>query len=900
MTISAVVAAAAVILGILPARLLAFGGRGSGLLLALLLAPLLLPRYLTYYAWSLLLNMNSPIGRWLMHDIARSQAFGLGISVLVLLLWQWPLASMMIARGWRRVDDQVWQAARLEANPLSRWRHVALPMMLPALALTACVCFMLALSESTTFELAGTRTIGNELERLYLESGSSQAVALAAWPSVAVSLLVAIGLWRRIRLWSVEPALSHITPPRAAVWFTAGMLVISIGGPVALLAVNLQSLSPLWRFWTLHRQELTGSLIVSGVAAAAALVMAGATVAAASGRKTSRILAGGMSITILLALLVPGCILAAALVELSAGLSLPVVVRESWLNVSAGQAARLAGVALLVLYLGRDAQDRHLSEMAALDGASPAQTWLHVHWPRIWPWVVASGLLVGLLGMMEVSASLVLLPAGAPSFARWLLNQMHYAWEQDVIIGCLVLIAAYAVLAAATLILVGIGKRRWAVVPAVLLVTCLPAAISGCNSAEGSGAAQKPHVIACIGRTGKGQGEFIYPRGISLAADGSMWVADRTGRVQHLTAEGRYINEICTPETTAGYPVGVKVSPDGDIYIADTHYHRVLAYHSNGQFVRQIGSAGEGPGQFIFPTDVAIAPDGRIYVSEYSGSGGGEGSDRISVFSPSGEFLFSFGRRGEGPGQFSRPAALAIDAKRNLLYVADEVNHRVVVCDLEGRRLSEFGKLGQQPGELRYPSGVAVLPDGTIVVVEKGNNRIQFFDPQGKSLRILGQGGRARASWPILGAWRPIVAAAPISPRPSIIACRYGNDPGQRAVPFRPASLAVRKHAGIAHGLDGLAESGAAWLCAQDHRDRAARFGSIPAGGAPGQAHAQPQARTHHGGGHRGPQLLRAPTVGGCCRCLHGQGAGAQRPGGSAGRGTRGRRRGDCQNALGR
>lgn len=739
--ISALVALVAVVLGVLPARLLARGTRGSGIMLVGLLAPLLLPRYLLYYAWSLLLQPPGPLGDWLMQDIVRARAAGSIVSTLVLLLWYWPLAALMIAQGWRRIDGQTWQAARLDATPAARWRLVALPMMRGSLLLAWCVCFVLALAESTTFDLAGARTIGTELERLYLETGSAQQVAWASWPAVLVSLLVAGLLWRRMRQWSVEPVLASLPAPRGAGVLTAGLLALSIGVPVVVLAVSLHGLSPLWRFWALHRQELTGSLAVSSVGAIGSVLLAGGVLAADGRGRWGRWLAGVMTVTLLLALLIPGSILGAAMVELSAALSLPGAVRESWLNVSAGQAARLAGVALLMLYLGRDAQDRHLSEMAAVDGATPAQAWWHVHWPRIWPWVVSAVMVSGLLGLTELSASLVLLPAGAPSFARWLLNQMHYAWEQDVIFGCLALVATYFLVALVVLVLIGIGRRRWAgALPGLLGACLLAGSLSGCDGGAprvgSSGQGERPRVVQVIGRTGHGNGEFVYPRGICVAPDGTMWVVDRTGRIQHLTADGNFLGQINMEAVDAGYPIGLKIGPEGNLYVADTHYHRVCIYRPDGTLVRQFGSHGQGPGQFIFPTDVAIADDGRIFVSEYGGN------DRVSVFSPEGEFLSSFGSFGDGPEQFSRPAAMAMDRPRGLLYIADACNHRIVVYDLAGHRQGQIGQLGNAAGQLRYPYGLALSSEGNLVVCEFGNNRIQVLDTQGRSLRVLGGPGR--------------------------------------------------------------------------------------------------------------------------------------------------------------
>jgi len=97
---------------------------------------------------------------------------------------------------------------------------------------------------------------------------------------------------------------------------------------------------------------------------------------------------------------------------------------------------------------------------------------------------------------------------------------------------------------------------------------------------------------------------------------------------------------------------------------------------------------------------------------------------------------------GSDSGQLSRPSALAVDAPRNRLYVADACNHRIAVYDLAGKLKSYIGSVGQKIGRLRYPYDLALTADGRIVVCEYGNNRIQVFSPDGPGLAVLGGPGR--------------------------------------------------------------------------------------------------------------------------------------------------------------
>jgi len=279
----------------------------------------------------------------------------------------------------------------------------------------------------------------------------------------------------------------------------------------------------------------------------------------------------------------------------------------------------------------------------------------------------------------------------------------------------------------------GFSLAIWQAAAGSLLAVCALLALAGCESSSAEG---HPDVVAVIGRTGRGPGEFLYPRAIDIADDGTLFVVDKTGRVQHLTAEGEFISAFRMPQIEKGKPTGLTVGPDGRLYLADTHYHRVMVYDADGKELLRFGEYGQGDGQFIYPTDVAVRADGRILVSEYGGN------DRVSVFSSEGEFLQSFGASGEGDGEFSRPSALALDAERGCLYVADACNHRIARYTPEGKLLGYIGADGAGPGELRYPYDLALFDGGTLVVCEFGNNRIQLFDPQGVPVGLLGRAGR--------------------------------------------------------------------------------------------------------------------------------------------------------------
>jgi len=732
------IAAAAVLLGYLPGRLLGTSTAHTGTLLLCLLTPLLLPRYLLYYAWSLLLSPTSALGAALSArpDVARFA--GAATSWMVMVTWYWPLAALLEGQGWRTMGTEALDVSRLDAGPVRRFASVTLPLLARPLCLAWAVCFAMSLAEFGTFHLAGVRTIGTELAMLYDRTRSAAAVARAAWPMAVPAAIIGIFLWRRTKDWATTPPLDrHRREGRAVQWtVTAALIGLSLIAPLALLIANARDPVAFRQFHTLHADELRWSLAISACAAAGALLMAVGTLSVGGAGWLGRLTSPVAHVTVFLAMFLPGSVIAAALLKAVGLVPMWRGLRQGWWMVSAGQAARFAGVAVILLGLARDRRSRRLSEMASTDGASQAAAWVHVHLPRVWPLILETFVLVTMLGMTELSATMVLLPAGVPNFAQRLLNQMHYAREQQVIASCLMLVGVYVALAGGVVLLLRTIKARAAVAP-MLLAAAL--CLAGCQ-----GDSKDPDdvkVLGAFGRTGMGEGEFLYPRAIARAADGSLFVVDKTGRIQRFGRQGGFdvLGVIRMPRTEAGKPTGLTVAPDGKLYVADTHYHRVLIFEPDGRAVGEFGKFGQADGCFIYPTDVAFGPDGRIFVSEYGGN------DRVSVFTPKGEFLFSFGRPGSGRGELARPSALCVDAARSKLYVADACNHRIAVYNLDGRLERYFGSPGRGPGELRYPYDLALLggaDEPQLLVCEFGNNRLQLFSAEGESLGTRGRAGR--------------------------------------------------------------------------------------------------------------------------------------------------------------
>lgn len=325
-------------------------------------------------------------------------------------------------------------------------------------------------------------------------------------------------------------------------------------------------------------------------------------------------------------------------------------------------------------------------------------------------------------------------------------------------------------------------RHRWH--PGSLAAAAMVAApllfLSACDHDPAADAADPLPIpnATTLGGLGDTPGRFAYPR--CIEADGqTLWVIDKSGRVQQIDpATGACLALFRMPEDSSGRPVGLTIAPGRDasgawkprmLYIADTHYHRVMVFDMpkppsapapevHLDPVKVVGSYGTGDTQFYFPTDVAVltTPDGtaahRIYVPEYGGN------DRISVFDGDFNFLFAFGTLGPGKDpalvEFSRPQALQIwsrsDGSKELI-VLDLGNHRVGRFTLDGKLIAWIGRpggsaagMGSGLGEFNLPQGLRILDDSTALITEFGACRVQLIDlASGRGLRAWGRPGRA-------------------------------------------------------------------------------------------------------------------------------------------------------------
>jgi DNA-binding beta-propeller fold protein YncE len=178
-------------------------------------------------------------------------------------------------------------------------------------------------------------------------------------------------------------------------------------------------------------------------------------------------------------------------------------------------------------------------------------------------------------------------------------------------------------------------------------------------------------------------------------------------------------------------PRDIAVAPDGSLYVADTMNHRIQHLLIDGSVLHIWGTyadlaRGEAlGGTFYEPWGVAVGPDGSVYITD-------TWNHRIQRFSESGEFISMWGFFGQGETPFALwgPRDIAIDAQGQV-FVTDTGNKRVVVYDASGNYITQFGTVGYDPGQFDEPVGIAVDDDGLVYIADTWNQRIQIMAPDG-------------------------------------------------------------------------------------------------------------------------------------------------------------------------
>jgi len=239
--------------------------------------------------------------------------------------------------------------------------------------------------------------------------------------------------------------------------------------------------------------------------------------------------------------------------------------------------------------------------------------------------------------------------------------------------------------------------------------------------------------VTFFGAPPRGQDVWNLPRSVAVDGKGSILIFrasqppvlifNRAGELQKTWGDGLF-------------PDGHSIDFDheGFLWLTDRKDQMVYKYTMDGRQLMTLGKKGvagnnSSTDAFNLPTDVAIARNGDIFVSD------GDNNSRVVHFSKDGKFIKIIGgTKGSQPGQFDHPHALAIDSKGRLLVLDQQMeahNARVQVLDQNGTFLEQWKLDGRQP------TGIAIAADDTVYIADTDANSITIFK-NGRPVGVIG------------------------------------------------------------------------------------------------------------------------------------------------------------------
>ena len=245
------------------------------------------------------------------------------------------------------------------------------------------------------------------------------------------------------------------------------------------------------------------------------------------------------------------------------------------------------------------------------------------------------------------------------------------------------------------------------------------------------------------------------PAAVAFDANGNLYLADAQNQVIREISKAGIITVVAGTEATEGYsgdngpatsatldtPTGVAVDANGNIFITDSHNHRIREVSSGTiTTIAGTGTAGfSGDGaaataaQLALPSSIAVDSTGNVYIADTNNQRIRKiTGTTISTIAGDGEELFSGDGAAATAAVLDSPTGVAVDKTGNV-YIADRHNQRIrmisgtTISTIAGSGTAGFSGDGATAtaAQLFKPSGVSVDASGNVYIADTGNQRIR-------------------------------------------------------------------------------------------------------------------------------------------------------------------------------
>lgn len=215
--------------------------------------------------------------------------------------------------------------------------------------------------------------------------------------------------------------------------------------------------------------------------------------------------------------------------------------------------------------------------------------------------------------------------------------------------------------------------------------------------------------------------EFLSsPVGLALSPSGEVYVSDSVNaKVYVFSRRGEFLHVLADGQVDFRRPAGLAVNSKGVLFVVDVLAHKLKVFDKNERFLGEFPADDSG-GKLNLPSHVAVDKDDKVYVTDAL-------NFTVKIYDEAGRYLRSIGEIGDAPGSFARPRGVAVDSDLNV-YVIDAAFDNFQIFNQEGQLLLFVGKPGKKSGEFYMPSGIHVDRNDRIFISDSYNRRVQVFE----------------------------------------------------------------------------------------------------------------------------------------------------------------------------
>ena len=186
-------------------------------------------------------------------------------------------------------------------------------------------------------------------------------------------------------------------------------------------------------------------------------------------------------------------------------------------------------------------------------------------------------------------------------------------------------------------------------------------------------------------------------------------------------------------------PMDIAVDKEGNVYVLDSGNHRIQKFDSEGNFLASFGRHGQGPGEFQYPQSIDIDDKGNMYIAD-------SGNQKINILKPNGTFDKDIQMMDESPGiirirdgkMIQAKAASMFGLQMVMMNQDEELPELIKVLDMEANVQNEFGEQRDYKDFLVNRMGnrhhIFVDKEGCVYLAFDYQNRIEKYSPEGKLL----------------------------------------------------------------------------------------------------------------------------------------------------------------------